>query len=110
MIKRTPAQNNSIHLYCQLVADSLNAAGLDIEQVLQNFTMELDWSKESVKEILWRTAQKRLLKKKSTTELNKQEDIDRVYEAVNRFLAKLGVESIPFPHDPEGIKTPEVWD
>ncbi len=59
--------------------------------------MELEWSKEAVKEILWRTAQKPLLGKSSTTELNKQEDITKVYEAMNRFLAKLGVESVPFP-------------
>ncbi len=59
--------------------------------------MELEWSNEAVKEILWRTAQKPLLGKSSTTELNKQEDITKVYEAMNRFLAKLGVESVPFP-------------
>lgn len=94
---RTEQQNKAIHVYCTQVADALNGAGLDIEQVLKNFTMELDWSKDSVKEILWRTAQKRLLGKASTTELSKQEDITKVYEAVNRFLAKLGIEYIPFP-------------
>jgi len=95
--QRTPAQSNAIHLYCELVAQALNEAGLTIEQVLQAFTMELEWSKESVKEILWRTAQKRLLGKASTKDLRKQQEIDKVYEAVNRFLAKLEVNSIPFP-------------
>ncbi|KAB2883455.1 MAG: hypothetical protein F9K38_05840 [Pseudorhodoplanes sp.] len=98
---RTEQQNKAIHLYCQHIADALNDAGLNIEQVLKNFTLELDWNKDSVKEILWRTAQKRLTGKHSTTELSKHEDITKVYEALNRFLAKLGVEHIPFPsHEP----------
>ena len=93
---RTEQQNKAMHLYFQQVAEALNDAGLNIEQVLKNFTMELDWTKESVKEILWRTAQRRMLGKESTKELSKQEDITKVYEAVNRFLAKLDVH-VPFP-------------
>jgi hypothetical protein len=99
---RTEQQNRALHKYFELVADALNGAGLNIEQVLKNFTMELDWTKDSVKEILWRTAQKRITGKYSTTELSKQEDITQVYEALNRFLAKLGVESIPFPSHEAG--------
>lgn len=102
---RTEQQNRALHLYCQQVADALNGAGLDIEQVLKNFTMELEWTKDSVKEILWRTAQKRLLQKHSTTELSKQQEIDKVYEAVNRFLAKMGVDSVPWPSHELGY-----WD
>ena len=95
---RTPRQNNSLHLYLELVAEALNDAGYSIQEVLKNFTMELDWSKESVKEILWRTAQKKMLGKKSTTELRKQEDIDKVFEAMTRFLGeKLQIEYIPWP-------------
>jgi hypothetical protein len=60
---RTDNQNRALHLYCTQVADALNGAGLSMEQVLSNFTMELEWTKESVKEILWRTAQKRLSRK-----------------------------------------------
>jgi len=97
---RTDQQNRALHLYFEMVAKELNDAGYSMEQVLDNFTMELEWTKESVKEILWRTAQRRLLGKQSTKELNKQEDITRTYEAVNRFLAKLGVH-VPFPtHEP----------
>lgn len=100
--QRTDQQNKAIHLYCQQVAEALNDSGLTIEQVLRNFTMELQWSKESVKEILWRTAQKRMLDKDSTTKLDKHQEITRVYEVINRFLAKLHVESIPFPSYTEG--------
>lgn len=104
MSKRTLAQNSALHVYLSQVSTALNDAGLNIEHVLQNFTMEIDWTPELAKEILWRTAQKRLLGKLSTTELNKTEDITKVWEACNRFLAKLGVESIPFPANPEKDK------
>jgi hypothetical protein len=100
---RTDQQNKALHLYFEHVAAALNDAGLNIEQVLKNFSMELDWTKESVKEILWRTAQKRLLGKQSTTELSKQEDITSVYEVVNRFLAKVGIH-VPFPTMPPGYR------
>ena len=100
--KRTDSQNRALHLYFTQVAKALNDAGLNIEQVIKNFTMELDWTPETVKEILWRTAQKRLVGKHSTRDLGKHDDITRVYEAVNRFLAKLGVEHIPFPSMPPG--------
>ena len=102
MKKRTSQQNRALHLYFTMVAQALNDAGYSIEQVLSNFTMELDWSPDSVKSILWRTAQKRLLGKHSTTELSKQEEIDKVYEGMNRFLAKLGIEHIPFPSKAPG--------
>ncbi len=94
---RTLSQNNAIHKYYELVAEALNNAGLTIEKVIENFTMEHQWTKGSVKELLWREAQRSVLGKESTTELSKLEDIDKVYDIVNRFLAKLKVESIPFP-------------
>ena len=108
--RRTPIQNNSLHLYCQQVADSLNSAGLTIEEVLKHFTMELEWNKENVKEILWRTAQKRMLGKISTTELSKQKDIDLVFEAISKFLGeRLHLEHIAWPSIEE-LEKKEVWD
>ena len=76
------------------VAQALNEAGFDIRKTITSYTMELDWTPESVKECMWRPAQKALLGKHSTTELNKHEDITRVYDTVNRFLAKLGIHAV----------------
>lgn len=101
---RTEQQNKSLHLYCQHVAEALNAAGLDIEQVLKNTTMQIEWTKDSVKEILWRTAQQRITGKYSTTELTKHEEVTKIYETINRFLAKLKVESVPFPSKEPGYQ------
>lgn len=61
--------------------------------------MDLDWDKESVKDLLWRPAQKALLKKSSTTELNKLQDIDKVWEHLNRYLGvNFGIH-VPFPQN-----------
>jgi len=80
-----------------MCAESFNEAGLSIQQVLKSTTMDIDWSEESIKEILWRTAQERIFGKRSTKELDKNE-VTKVYETINRFAGNLGVELPPFPH------------
>ena len=97
--KRTLAQNNALHLYLRRVSQVLNDAGYSVEQVLTYFSMELSWSPELCKEILWRTAQKRMLGKVSTTQLFKQGEIDDIVDVVTRFLGeRLKIENPPpFP-------------
>lgn len=92
---RSQEQNSALHLFCQWVADELNAAGLDRQKVLSE-TVGLSWTMEAVKENMWRPIQKAMLKKTSTTELYKPEVSD-VYEHLNRFLSeKFGIH-IRFP-------------
>ena len=98
-------QQNSLHLWFQHVADALNDAGYPIQEVLKQ-KMELDWDKDSVKYLLWYPAQWRLLRKKSTTELKKLEEIDTVYDHLNRHLGeKFGIH-VPFPSQEELDKMP----
>ena len=111
--KRTDQQNRAIHKYFELVATALNDAGYPIRKTLQSYKAEIDWSKDTVKEIIWRPAQLAITGKSSTTELNKQEDVSKVYETCNRFLAQLGVH-VPFPtHEPGYYETAplknELW-
>jgi len=54
------------------------------------------WTPESVKEYLWRATQKVMLTKESTTELTTDE-ITKVYEVINRFMAENHGVSVPFP-------------
>lgn len=97
-MNRTEKQNNALHLYFMWLATELNLAGYTVQLVLKE-KMDLDFTPEMVKELLWRPAQKAILKKKSTTELKKLEDIDLVYEHLNRHLGeKFGIH-IPFPVD-----------
>ena len=86
--QRTVLQNRALHLYFQLIADALNNAGLEKAVVLKG--LEVPWTKEGVKDDLWRTIQKALVNKISTTELLTN-DIDPIFDTLNRHLAQFGV-------------------
>lgn len=94
---RTDRQNRAMHLFFSLLATELNAGGYSVQLVLKE-KMDLDWTSDSVKELLWRPAQKALLKKHSTTTLNKQEDITLIYEHLNRHLGTIFGVHVPWPH------------
>ncbi len=95
--ERTPDQNAALHLWYELVARELNEAGHTVQIVLEK-KIDLDWTKDMVKELLWRPAQKAILKKKSTTKLEKIGEIDTVFDHLNRHLGeKFGIH-IPFPN------------
>lgn len=99
---RTIQQNKALHIYFKLVSDALNDAGLTVQETL-NHQMEMEWTPERVKSLIWKQAQKKLLEKNSTTQLQKHMEIDLVYDSINRWLGDIGVESVPFPNDEEKI-------
>lgn len=86
--QRSPLQNRALHLYFQLVADALNNAGLEKAVVLKG--LDAPWSKESIKEDIWRPVQIAMMGKSSTTELFTK-DIDPIFDVINRHLAKFGI-------------------
>ena len=94
--KLTRSQQNALHKYFELLAEALNSAGLDMKKVLKP-GVAIPWSPISVKEFLWRPIQKACLGKQSTTELNKFEDINIVYDTLNRHLSEKFYISEPFP-------------
>ena len=92
---RTSRQNRALHCYFTLLASALNSAGLDMRKTLKP-GVDIPWSKNSIKEYIWRPIQESQLGKKSTTEL-KTNEINLVWETINRHLSeKFGV-SEPFP-------------
>ena len=101
--KRTHSQNNAMHLYFTHLAQELNGAGYTVRKFLAMYKVDLEWTPHAVKELIWRAIQVALFGKKSTTELNKQEEIDAIYEHVNRFTAQIGVH-VPFPTDEQRQK------
>ena len=101
MEQRTSQQNRSMHLYFAQLAEALNDAGLDMQTTMKHYKVEVPWTPESVKEVIWKLVQDKMFGKRSTTELT-TEQVNQVYEVVNRFTVKLGMESIPFPHIPDG--------
>lgn len=104
--KRTNQQNKAIHVMFQLLADTLNEAGLDMRRTLKH-DVEIPWNAGTVKEYLWRPIQNAQLQKKSTTELTTKE-IDAVFETLNRHLADRFSLHIPFPSIEAFIDRPEL--
>jgi len=95
-LKRTDQQNKALHLYFRLLSEELNNAGLDMRKTLKP-EVEIPWTPDNIKEFLWRPVQKAQLKKKSTTELESDE-IDKIFETLNRHMGeKFGIH-VPFPN------------
>ena len=94
---RTAPQNRALHLWYTQVAEEFNNAGYSVQIVLKE-KIDLDWTGDMVKELLWRPAQEAILKKKSTTDLKKSEDIDKVWEHLNRHIGQKFEIHVPFPH------------
>lgn len=96
-MKRTGRQNNALHRFFRLLAADLNDAGLDMRKTLRE-DIEVPWTEELVKDHLWRPIQEAVVNKESTTDLEKQE-VDEVYNVLNRHLGqRLGIHT-PFPKD-----------
>jgi len=103
MTQRTSQQNKSMHVFFSLLADSLNSAGLDQRKVLKP-SISIDWTPTAVKKQLWKPIMNALYSKTSTTELDKQMEIDKIHETLMRHLAeKFGLEYIEFPHNEDII-------
>ncbi len=96
--KRTLKQNKALHKYFELLAEALNESGWDMKKTIK---VDVPWTKDTVKEYLWRPVQKAYLKKHSTTELNKQQDITKIYDIINRAISERTGVSVPFPSDSE---------
>ena len=93
--QRSVPQNKALHKYCELLADELNDRGLDMKVVLSHHP-EISWTKEAVKEKLWRPIQEAMLNKKSTTKANRDE-YPKVYDELNKHLINLHGVSVPWP-------------
>jgi hypothetical protein len=97
MSQRTQQQNRSMHLAFRLLADSLNQAGLDQRKVLKP-SVAIPWTGASVKQMLFKPIMDAMTTKKSTTELEKNGEIDYVWDTLMRHLGeKFGIEYIPLP-------------
>jgi hypothetical protein len=97
--QRTPAQNRGLYLFLTQLAEALNLAGLGMKKVLKE-SVDIDWTTSSAKEYLWKPIQKAICGTDSTTELEKQVDIDKVHETLMKHLGeKFGVEYIEFPSE-----------
>ncbi len=105
---RTPKQNDSLHLYYEMLAKELNDSGLDMRKVLKP-SVDIEWTKENIKEYIWRPIQKTLTGKDSTKELDKTTDIDKIYETINRYLSQKFKIHVPFPTEKKEFDIPVAY-
>lgn len=95
--QRTLRQNRALYKFFEILAITLNDAGLDMRKVLKP-EVEIPWTPISVKTHLWHPLQKIMLEKSSTADLTTKQ-ISEIYEVLNRHLATTRGISVPFPTD-----------
>lgn len=103
MAQRTGQQNRALHKGCELLAEALNDAGLDMRVVLKP-EINIPWTKTSVKEYIIRPIMRAMTTKNSTTELEKADgEIEEIWNTAMRFLSERHhLEYIPFPSNQLG--------
>lgn len=100
----TRQQQKALHLWLEQKATQCRDAGVSPRMAFEK-TIELAMTPEIMKEI-WRTVQKALYKKHSTTTLSKTGEIDDIAEHLNAFFAEnFNLPGLEFPSHPEGY-----WD
>jgi len=102
----TRQQQKALHLFFTQLACELNREGKTMTMILNRFVIEAPVTKNSIKELVWKPLQEAMYSKKSTTELLKKEEIDGIYDALNKFFAEeLQVIVPPFPSlDKQNLK------
>jgi len=94
--KRTSQQRKSLELWCRLLSEDLNKAGLDQRKVLKP-SIAIPWGQESVKQQLFKPILKAMTGLESTADAETG-DYSKVYEVLARHLGdKLGVQAPAWP-------------
>ena len=93
MTQRTPLQNKALHKYFQMVADDMNAAGYDAQQVI---SLPISLTGAIVKDQIFKPIMTAMQEKDSTTELETG-DVDKVVQVMQRALAEKFTITTPFP-------------
>ena len=96
---RTPIQNDDMHLYFDQLAEALRDCGYGVKETLRH-DIDIPWTGELVKILMWKKIQLAMFGKKSTTKLDTAE-VSQVYEVINKHLAETVHVSIPFPSKEE---------
>lgn len=95
---RTDSQNRAMHLWFEQIAEECRKHSVDATLVFSK-VMHMDMTAAFVKE-MWRALQQALFKTKSTTQLRKTGEIERIQDHFIRFFAnEFQLELPPFPSD-----------
>jgi hypothetical protein len=97
----TLKQKKSLHLYTDLIAQSLNDSGNEPRTFLKE-KFFMFWTGHMVKEWLWKPVQKAMFGSKSTNNLKKDE-VSKIYDVLNKHLCEKGI-IVPFPEENDRYK------
>lgn len=88
---KTKSQRDAFHLWCGLLAEELNDAGLDQRVVLAAMKegFEIPRQKLTIKENLWKPVQAAVVRKAFTEDLAVDEH-NKVYNILHKWLSGLG--------------------
>ena len=92
---RSLNQNAAMHVLFKLYADTLNDGGLYMQKVLKP-SVDINWTKDTFKEYVWRPVMEAQTQKKSTTQLTTTE-VQEVYDTLNRYFGEKYHLTIDFP-------------
>lgn len=96
----TDNQRKAFHKGCEELANHLNEHGKDMRAVLKH-DVDIPWTKDTVKEFIFRPIMKALYGYESHTELKKIEEVSKLWDVAFKHLGERAeVEYMEFPHDP----------
>ncbi len=95
--QRTLKQNNAIYKYFELLADTLNSAGLEIHMEYLGKSCDVPWTPTAVKERLWLPIMEAMFSIKSTAKLDRKQ-VSEVYEVLHRHMAEKHGIMVLFPN------------
>lgn len=96
--QRSQLQNNSLHLWCNQLAQTLNELGYDVKRFMAEVSQrsEVPWSGGSVKELIWRPTQLAYMGKTSTTQASTK-DYVVIGDIINKAMGEnIGI-YVPWP-------------
>ena len=98
MQKRTGQQNRSLHKLFKDVSDECMEKGIDLREVVRE-EVPIPCTPENLK-WMWKLLQNAMFCKKSTTELKKTGEIEKVYDVFNKILSERTKGEIILPDFP----------
>lgn len=100
MTRRTDQQQKALEVFFRELAEALNDAGFEMKEVLAVKEVDIPWTQDLVKNVLWRPIQEAMLEKHSTTQLEINE-VSRVYDVLDRHISSHFGVHVPFPSEEE---------
>ena len=97
--QRTDTQNAAIHVFCRQIAEALNDAGYEmkVDSPVLRSEVEVPWTQDSVKDLIWRKVQMSLYPEKQSTVKLERTEVSEVAEVITRYLGEKFNLQVSFP-------------